>query len=396
MKILQLCPRVPFPSYDGGTIAMQVLADGFLTNGQELKVMALNTSRHFVDKERWKQALPVGLDFDTQRVDTDISLYGLLRNLLSSDSYHITRFYSSSFAEAVKQELKAKRYDLVILDGLQMAAYLKDIRKSTQAKVVLRAHNVEHLIWQRMANAAVGLKSRYLNLLADRLKSFELDVLQKVDALLPITPDDASCFRTLGCEKPMHVTPVGVKMDKYRIDEQAVEHPTLFHFGSMDWLPNEEAVRWFLDRCMDLLLAQLPTIRFDIAGRNMPAWLKAYHHPNVRIVENVSDPVVYMNSRSIMLVPLLSGSGMRVKIMEGLAMGKAIVSTTIGAEGINVEHGQSILLADSPHSFVQAIVSIVNDPSLYERLRNKGRELAESVYASERIGLETVNFLASL
>jgi glycosyltransferase involved in cell wall biosynthesis len=319
-----------------------------------------------------------------------------LRNLLAADSYHISRFYSSAFANKLCNEIKSNKYEVIVLDGLQMAAYLQEIRKSSKAKVILRAHNVEHLIWKRMSNAAVGLKRWYLNLLADRLKTFELEVLHKVDALLPITPDDAAFFRDAGCEKPMHVTPVGVNLDKYRIDESAVEHPTVFHFGSMDWLPNEEAVRWFIDSCLDSLLSELPTLKLEIAGRNMPTWLKVLNHPNVRIVENVSDPVTYMNSRSILIVPLFSGSGMRVKIVEGLAMGKAIVSTTIGAEGIRVEHGKNILLADTPSEFVRAIVSLVNDVKVYDTLRKNARSLAVEQYSSDRIGKETLTFLHSL
>ncbi len=396
MKILQLCPRVPFPSYDGGTIAMQVLADGFLANGQDVTMLALNTSRHFVEQERMKTALLDGLKMDAEPINTAITLHGVLMNICSNDSYHITRFYSKSFAAKLIREIKTNAYDVVVLDGLPMAAYLHDIRTNSKATVVLRAHNVEHLIWQRLALAAFGPKRWYLNMLAKRLKRFELSILNSVDALIPITPDDAALFTSFGCKKPMHVCPVGVKLDKYQINESETEHPTVFHFGSMDWMPNEEAVRWFIERCLALLLKELPDIKLDIAGRTMPAWLRKLNHPSIRVLDTVKDPVAYMNSRSIMIVPLLSGSGMRVKIIEGLAMGKAIVSTRIGAEGIRVEHGKNILLAETPTDFVNAIVSLVKDPALYASLRKNARILAEDEYASKRIGAETTQFLNAL
>ena len=396
MRILQLCPRVPFPPNDGGTIAMCALSDGLLKCGNEVSVMALNTKKHYVGDEKFSASVPPDIDFQAVFHDTSVSVSGILDNLFSGRSYHVTRFYSPSFEKNLILKL-TKNYDVVQLEGLSMAVYTETIRKYSSAKIVLRAHNVEHIIWERITKGLhPGIKKEYFRMQTKRLKEYEKKSLNQFDALVAITAHDATVFRNLGCSVPVHVAPVGLNIDEYRVSEQVPDPEILFHFGSMEWMPNEEGVRWFLEQAWQKISEEFPGIKFYIAGRNMPGWIRKLNMKNVHVEENIEDPKKYISSRSVMIVPLLSGSGMRVKIIEGLALGKAIVSTTVGAEGIDVRNKKNILIADTPDEFYRAISEIVRNKELYLSLCREARVLAKEKYDSAVISEKLMKFYSEL
>ncbi|MBE7178372.1 MAG: glycosyltransferase family 4 protein [Mucilaginibacter polytrichastri] len=388
--------RVPYPPNSGYPIAVFNTLYGLDRQGAKVSVFALNTLKHFVDPAKVTDPLFERVQLVSSQIDTGIYWHKALLNLFSSASYNISRFWSSAVAEDLRKFLQQNKVDVVQLEGLFVMPYVDVIRKYSQAKIVYRMHNVEYHIWQQLAFAEKNpVKKAYLSLLTRRLHKYEADTLNWPDAIFTMTSVNEAEVRKMGGTKPVGNFPISLNLKNYLVKEAQAEHPGIFHLGSMDWLPNLEALEWFLQNIWPTVTARFPDVKFYIAGRGIPERFTGMGK-NVVIVSNVPDAVEFMNSKSIMVVPLLSGSGMRVKILEGLALAKCIVSTTLGAEGIEVTDNNNILLADTPESFADALMRCIADKDLCTRLGNEGRKLIEARYEAEVMAGEMMKFYERL
>ena len=370
MKILQLCNKVPWPPKDGGAIATLTLSKGFALLGHEVHVLAMNTKKHHVDLEDIPENLKQRVTFDLVEVQAKITMGGLLSNLFFSDlPYNAARFIDKAYSRKLVRLLKKKQFDLIQLEGLYLCPYIPVIRSHSKALIAYRAHNVEHEIWERTAKVTPGFKRFYLQLLAKRIKQFEQHYLNSYDVLVPITSRDGEKLDEMGNKKPRHTSQAGIDLGALVPKADNLEYPSLFHIGALDWAPNQEGLLWFLDRCWLKLLQKYPGLKFYLAGRNAPEWLQTkIQYKNVVFMGEIEDAYSFMNSKAIMVVPLLSGSGMRVKIIEGLALGKAIVSTSIGAEGIALEDRKQVIIADDEDQFIEAVGELIDNRQLYDSL----------------------------
>jgi glycosyltransferase involved in cell wall biosynthesis len=172
--------------------------------------------------------------------------------------------------------------------------------------------------------------------------------------------------------------------------------PIFFHLGSMDWMPNEEGVRWLLRAVWPRVMQAHPQARLHLAGNRMPKDMIRARVPGTTVTGRVPDAIGYMAGRHVMLVPLFSAGGMRVKIIEGMAMGKCVISTTVGAEGIHCTNGEDILLADSAAAFAEAIDRVIMDPQLAARIGGHGRRLVEREHTNAHTIHELVALYSSL
>jgi glycosyltransferase involved in cell wall biosynthesis len=396
MRILQLCHRVPWPLTDGGNIAMLNLAESLSSQGAQIKIFALNTVKHHVDLSSLPNNIFEKYSIEAVSIDTTVKIKGAFSNFFSKDSYNIVRFYDIAFEEKLWQLLMSNTYDIVLLESIFMTPYINCIRSNSKAKIVMRAHNVEHIIWQRLeASEKNVFKKTYLKFLTNRLKQYEVDVLNKADSILPITPDDEKLMRKLGSFVPMHVTPVGVNLDDYPNQIDNVRELSLFHLGSMDWMPNLEGISWFLNDCWPKISWKFPSLKLYLAGRGFPPALMKNAPSDVICEGEIADAKQYMLGKQIMIVPLKSGSGMRVKIIQGMALGKTIISTSIGAEGINYTNGKDILIADSPSEFLLQIEKCMANPAQAYEIGNNARTLVAKEYSNEAIGKGVMDFLKS-
>jgi glycosyltransferase involved in cell wall biosynthesis len=397
MKVLQLCHRIPFPANDGGNIAMQSIADAMMTQGVSLKMLALNTRKHFIDIKSLPHDVVSKYQLEAVPIDTSIQAKDAFLNLFTSESYNVKRFYSPHFEEKLSAVLKKEDFDVVVLESIFMTPYISAVRKLSKAKIVLRAHNIEHIIWQRLAsNEKNPLKKSYLALLAKRLQKYEVDIIASLDAILPITPDDAKSFTQLGSKVPMRIIPVGIDTSKYLNQRNADSEILLFHLGSMDWRPNLEGVKWFLEDCWNWIHEKFPTLKLYLAGKHFPADLIARNDPGVICEGEVKDSDAFMNDKQIMIVPLKSGGGMRVKIIQGMALGKTIISTTIGAEGIEYTDKVNVLIADTPAEFLSAVEKCLSDKNYCLQIGNEAHKLALEKYSNKNIGNMLSSFFKSL
>lgn len=397
MKILQICHRIPYPAIDGGNIAMMNMAQALIEAGNEVHQFALNTKKHFVNPLMLPEELRNKLHFNSVTIDTKISVFGIIKNLFTSESYNIIRFYSKEAEKELENILRANNFDVIQLETLYTAPYIDCIRKNSPAKIVLRAHNVEHIIWERLAKEDKNiLRKNYLIFLSRRLKKYELDVLKKIDAIIAITSVDENNFRELSFKGPLLTVPVSLDFKEYFFDANEETEMSLFHLGSMDWMPNREAVEWFLKKCWPKLHSIFPSLKLYLAGRSFPQEIIDAKYPNVICEGKIEDAHSYMRKKQIMIVPLLSGSGMRVKIIQGMALGKTIISTKIGAEGIPVENGNNIFLADTPEEFLEAISNCINNQGGCKQTGINGRKFAEENYSNQAAGKKIDVFYKAL
>ena len=292
---------------------------------------------------------------------------------------------SKDFTNRLVEVLKENAYDVVQLETLFMAPYVETIRKYSKATIVLRAHNVEHLIWERIAKGThFFLKRVYIKHLARTLKNYELSAISQVDGIAAITRKDAAFFRKY-CATTTIDIPYGVYPEEFHPNYSIDAKPTFYHIGSMNWRPNEEGIQWFIDNCLDAVVDKVPDFVFHLAGRNMPEWLKELKNPHIDVIGEVSDAKEFVANHDVAIVPLLSGSGIRIKIIESMALGKTVITTQVGAEGILYNEDVNIIIAENKAKMAEAIRRINENPALAEEIGKAARKLVEEIYDNRKI-----------
>ncbi len=397
MRVLQLCHKSPYPAKDGGCLAILNISQGLLNAGIDLKILAIETHKHPFIKKLIPKDFIEKTKIESVFVDTSLNIVDAFSSLITQDSYNVSRFFSADFDFKLQEELENNEYDIVHLESLFMTPYLSSIRAHSNARIVLRSHNLEFIIWKRLARQSGNVAKRaYLNLLAHQLKNYELDILNQVDGIAAISRRDAIDFEKLGSKKPKLIIPFGINLDVYT--PVINENPQLnfFHLGSMDWTPNIEGLNWFLDEIWPEINKAFPKSHFYLAGRDMPEDFYKRKSPNVHIVGEVEDAKNFINSNSIMIVPLLSGGGIRVKIIEGMALGKAIISTAVGAEGLHYKNKKNIWIANKVDDFIKAINYFNEDLQNINKMGLSARALAESDYNEKRIIEMLISFYEEL
>jgi polysaccharide biosynthesis protein PslH len=385
MRVLFLCSKSPYPALEGGPIAMNSLIEGLLEAGHQVKILAVNSDKYNINPDDIPEEYRKKTGIELIHLDLSIKAYDAFLNLLTNKSYHVERFISTEFTKKLIQVLDSTQFDVVQLETLFMVPYISHIRQHSRATIILRAHNIEHLIWQRLAEqTSFWPKRLYLKHLTNTLKSFELKALSQVDGIAAITRKDADFFRG-NSSMPVIDIPFGINPLSFDISPVETETPSLFHIGAMNWIPNEEGIRWFLDFVWPEVHKKLPELKFYLAGRYMPGWLVTGYKPNIVVVGEVENAQDFVKSKSIALVPLLSGSGIRIKIIEAMALGKTVITTEIGAEGIFYKHEKNILIANKISEFVESIEKCVKDPHFCQFIGQNARQLIEEVYDNHKI-----------
>jgi polysaccharide biosynthesis protein PslH len=397
MRILLLYNKAPFPLKDGGAIAVNSLASGLAAAGVSVRLFALNPSRNYIAPEAVPQEMQQRLQLSLHPLNTDLAPHKALFNLLEGSPFHISRFFQYHIAAALQQLLQTEKFDLIQLEAPFVGLYLPLIQKYSSAPVVLRAHNVEYLIWQRLAAGCRNpLKAWYLRLQARRLQAFETKLWNDVAGIAAISEIDAQHIRQ-HTSKPVINLPTGLEMSQYpALQRAALRTNRLGFLGSMDWQPNQEAVRWFVEAIWPQLQAEFPSTSVTFAGKNFPASLRQLANNRLVMQGEVADAVAFMQQHPIFIVPMRSGSGIRIKLLEAMALGLPIISTTIGAEGLPVIDGKHLLLADDAASFAHALQRLQKDEDFAFNLGQQGRQLIESQFNRAQLTQQLTAFYTAL
>ena len=385
LRILQICHKPPRPSVDGGCLAMDSMTQGLLDMGHEVKVVSIHTDKHPFLPDQIEPGYLAQTQFEVAYADTELNVRDALSHLVTGESYHLSRFLAPEMERIVEDALRVQVYDVVLLESLFTTAYIPAIRRLSDADLVLRAHNVEHALWDEVAADMSSRPKRWLlNRFKTKLQSEEINVLASLDGVVTITRDDAAWFEeTLQNVHPhskcqVEVVPFGMDVDG--TPHKAMnEAPTrALHLGAMDWAPNHQGVSWFVQDVWPLVRQAHPDAQVDLAGRNMgPEWT-SNPSAGVHVLGEVDDAAATYDTPSVVVVPLHAGSGMRIKIAEALAAGRPIVTTTKGMTGLPLKHGEHVMVADSATDFAEALADLLSDGDKAIALGQRGRTWAQA------------------
>lgn len=287
----------------------------------------------------------------------------LAGNMFSSLPYFMAKYRSEGMRKAITDIVSAGKIDLVVCDFLMPSI---NVPSGLNVPTVLFQHNVETMIWKRHYEVAVNpLKKAYMKRQWLRTKAYELDVCSKHDSVVAVSADDAEMFEREYGSKYVAEVPTGVDLEFFsRTEPKAKAGKHLVFTGSMDWLPNDDAISWFVKDIFPLVKNSIPDVELTVVGRSPSASLKeiAAADTQINVTGRVDDVRTYMEAADIFIVPIRIGGGTRLKIYEAMAMQMPIVSTTIGAEGLPLVDGKEIVLRDSESEVAKAIVDLLNDP----------------------------------
>jgi polysaccharide biosynthesis protein PslH len=342
-------------------------------------------------REIFSDVVCVPIKVPVQNSATEYLAYA--KNLLSTRPYSVAKYCQPHVVEELRKHLQKKSYDVIICDFLLTAGA---IPWDLPGPRVLFTHNVEAQIWERQFQVArnpVWKAACYREFRT--MSRMERFYLQKSEHVLAVSDADRDSFSSFLDPSRISVIPTGVDVDYFRPTPELEERNTLVFTGSMDWMPNNDGMAYFIDKVLPIVRRQIPETVLWVVGRRPSAQLEkiAERDPNVKVTGRVDDIRPYMAKSSVYVVPLLVGGGTRLKIFEAMAMGKAIVSTTIGAEGLPVESGRNIVLADEAEAFARQIINLLRDSERRQELGRAARQLVEKRYSWNSVGQQLIGIL---
>ena len=381
LRILQICHKPPRPAVDGGCIAMDSLTTGLMAEGHRLKVLTMHTHKHPFLEDQIDPTYLQLTAMEAVYADTELNVRDALSHLVTGESYHLSRFHVPEMDRAIEDILRQDVYDVVILESLFTTSYIPTIRRLSDAEIVLRAHNVEHKLWEDVSRGmGRGPKKWLLDLFQSKLATEEARLLHTVDAVAAITEHDAQWFRAhlssdMARSRVISV-PFGLDVENRLHSSMDTPPNAVLHLGAMDWTPNVQGVQWLMDEVWPRVHRAMPQLRLLLAGRHMPQEWSSDEALGIDVLGEVEDAQATYNAPCVVAIPLHAGSGMRIKLAEALAAGRPVVTTTKGMEGMDLTPGKHVLVADDEASFCQALLSLFEDSDKALSLGRAGREWA--------------------
>lgn len=316
-------------------------------------------------------------------------LLRLIPQLFSRYPVSVLNSSSRKLRLAVEQELSTGNYDVAICDFAQSAL---EFRKIRTVPTILFQHNVEAAIARRhLEQSGNALAKLFWWLQWKKMSAFEARACQRFDTVIAVSENDKTTFECLYQAQNVVTIPTGVDTDFFHPTPDVPEDDVNVAFcGSLDWLPNEDAARFYIHEILPLIQQQIPAVTFTVVGKNpSPALQKLVQdHPEVTLTGWVDDTRPYLARSAVVIVPLRIGGGTRMKIYEAMAMGKPVVSTTIGAEGLPVTHNENILIADSPEVFAEKLLSLLRDSQTRRQIGRHARTFVEEHFAWKYVARE--------
>jgi sugar transferase (PEP-CTERM/EpsH1 system associated) len=384
MKILFLTPQIPYPPQKGTALRNWGLIEGLAPNHQ----VCLQSFRAPGQDEASLPLLEACEVVETMPQPTR-TRFGRLRDMLLTPHPDMAlRLASDAFAERLERWLARERFDIVQIEGIELAPYLEIVEAAENRPfVVFDDHNCEYLLQKRAFLTDLGIPARwpsagYSFVQWRRLRGYEAHICRRADHVLAVSDADASALRKLTHNQlDVTVIPNGIDTRAYQPTSSEADAPTLVFTGTMDFRPNVDAVLWFARQVLPHISAAVPDVRFIIVGQRPHRRLDPLReNPAVTLTGWVEDPRPYIAEATVYVAPLRMGGGTRLKLLEAMSMSKPMVATRLGAEGYPVTDGRELLLADTPTDFAAAVVSLLQAPARRTELGQVARAFVERRY----------------
>ncbi len=385
MRILFITEQFPYPLQDGGNLRTYHVLRA-LASAHDVTLVSHGPQDQQAD---FATILPEVRDIHcvAKPILTQRLLHSTLRVGLRQFPLFVLKNWSSPLLSTIDRLIASNTFDAIHCNHLDTACYL--LRRSWPLKRVFDTHNCLSAMAQQVARETQSSWRRLVYRREARLlERCEREVCQRMDATLVCSPQDALAFEALRIPRPPSVIPNGVDIEYFSADPTSATEPgNLVFTGAMNYYPNEQAVIWFCREVMPLLAEHQPTIRFFIVGKHPTAAVRGLHNANsVYVTGAVPDVRGFVRRADLFVVPLRHGSGTRLKILEAFAMGKAVVSTRIGAEGIDAIDNEHLVLGDTPQEFAGQIRRLLADQTLRQQMGGRAQSLVRRDYDWNRIG----------
>ncbi|MCA9951884.1 MAG: glycosyltransferase [Anaerolineales bacterium] len=391
MNILFLTQLLPYPLVGGQKIRAYYMLRQLALNHDVTLVSFTREDDRFEDIEHLREFCTAVHSIPMQR-SMFKNVQAAVESLLTRQSMVITRDRLPAMQEFLRRLVNSVNFDVIHADQTAMAQYAlyAQANAANEPRTILDQHNALYLVVERQANYERGRLQRLLwQWEAKRLAAYEADICRRFDHVITVTQEDKDALLRLYPSDEAeylaaHFSPLPICVDpfKQQLLPRADADPQIIFLGTMFWPPNVEGVLWFAQEILPLILKRMPQARFKIVGKNPPTAVSDLQTfgSHVDVTGFVADIKPLLASSRVFVVPLLAGGGMRVKILDAWQWGLPVVSTTIGAEGIQLVNGENILLADAPQAFADAVVAVLADFELARRLRENGRFWVQNQY----------------
>ncbi len=297
------------------------------------------------------------------------------RLVFRSAPFAVSKFTHPEVKRRVAKSIAEKKFDVAVCDFLSASLNFPD---KLATPTVLFQHNVETALWQRLAATESNLAKRTAYTIeARKMANYERDALRKFHHVIAVSEHDRQQMLAMDPSCSVSVVPTGVDTEKYTIAPPATaDPPRIVFLGSMDWEPNIDAVTYFCREIFSRVRAKVPAAVFQIVGRNPHASVKQLASDAIQVTGTVPSVTEYLRGSTVVVVPLRIGGGTRLKIFEAMATGKAVISTSIGAEGLAVQSGRDLILADDAEAFAEATIRLLTDAALRRQYEQASARLA--------------------
>lgn len=386
MNVLVVSSKPPYPQIDGGCIAVSSMVEGIISEDIKVHLLTLSTQKHPFDKNAFPSHWQEKIKIKNITIDTKIKFFALIFNLLSHRSYFTSRFYSKAFEKIMIETIKENTFDIIQLESVFLCSYLKTLKQNTKAKIILRSHNMEHQLALQRAKKSAFIKKWYLNLQANRLKKEELFLAKNAHGIACISLNEKNEFQTMN--KHVAHIPTGISPNNFTYQPS----DSFFYIGAMDWQPNIEGINWLIKNIWSKLD---PNTTLHLAGKSLSP-SQQYALNNIKNHGEVENAKNFMKNNGIMLVPLFSGSGLRIKILEAGALGIPIIATKKAVEGIGLANGEDYLEANSAAEFKASISKLQNDKVLQVQLSKAIKKKITTLYNTQNISRKLIEFYRNI
>lgn len=385
MRILQILPKIPYPPVDGHTKSMWGVIKYLRLRGNEIDIIAYSQQKNFQNdiNEIEKFAKLYTLD-----VNTGNSISGALRNLLSNIPYNISKYVRPELESFITEHLKKNKYDIIHITNAHMGWIVDKIRELCDTPVVLRQENLELTIMERYYKKQSNpLLKFYAYIQYRKFIKYEPDLCSRFDCVIMMSAEDEIRLKRFNPDLKTVSIPLGIEKELLEVNRSKIEKFSLVHIGSLDWYPNYDGFKWFVNSVFPAIVRKFRDVKLYHYGGGIPP---KFSFPgsvkdNIIVKGFVKDIFHELSDKSLAVVPLRIGSGIRVKILELLAAGVNIVTTPLGMEGIPVENGKEILTAGNESEFESLIIDFFEEKFDNKNISLKGKEFIKENYLWESV-----------